>query len=70
MAKKTTIPAPPLVPGMLLTDKDVAAALRISRGQVWALVKNLTLEPPFKLSSRTTRWKSETVIAAIERVAT
>lgn len=55
-----------LQPGKLLTDRQIAAALGISRSHVWALVKAKKLPAPLKLSERTTRWRSDAIIATIE----
>ena len=68
MAKLPAPPALQIVPGTLLTDKEIAATLRVSRGQVWHLVKIGILAPPFKLSSRTTRWRSEAVIDILNKI--
>jgi predicted DNA-binding transcriptional regulator AlpA len=67
MAKLPAPPAHPLVPGTLLTDKEVAAIFRVSRGQVWHLVKEGILAPPFRLSSKTTRWRSEAIIDTLNK---
>ena len=53
----------PLVPGTLITDKTAAAALSISRSHFWDyLVKQKKLNP-VKLSPRTTRFRTDDVLA-------
>lgn len=54
-----------LTPGKLLTDRQIAAALEISRSHVWRLVKDKRLPAPLKLSMRTTRWRSDEIISII-----
>lgn len=51
----------------LLTDRQVAAILGVSRSQVWAKVKKGDWPPPLKLSDRVTRWKSTDIIDLINR---
>ena len=54
-----------LVPGTLVSDKIIAAALSISRSHLWGnLVKNGKLNP-VKLSQRTTRFRTDEAIALI-----
>lgn len=40
----------------LLTDKQVAASLNISRSHVWRLAKQGNLPAPIRIGGRTTRW--------------
>lgn len=52
-----------------LTDKEIAQALGISRMTVWRWAKAGRLPQPRKLGANTTRWDSNEVQAAIQKMA-
>lgn len=52
-----------------LTDKEVAAALGISRMSVWRWTKAGRLPQPRKIGVHTTRWDSQEVMEAIHKMA-
>ena len=52
-----------------LTDKEIAQALGVSRMTVWRWTKAGRLPQPRKIGERTTRWDSEEVMAAIQKIA-
>lgn len=54
-----------LVPGTLVSDKTAAAALSISRSHFWGTVVKSGKVPAVKLTQRTTRFRSDDVIALI-----
>jgi len=54
----------PLLPGLLVNDRTVAAVLGIGRTKVWAMAKDGTLSP-VRLGNRCTRFKTDDVIAVI-----
>ena len=56
-----------LIPGIYLSDKDLAGILSVSRGHIWEMVKNSDLPAPIKLSMKTTRWKSDSIIEKLNQ---
>jgi predicted DNA-binding transcriptional regulator AlpA len=57
----------PLVPGRLLRiSQIIPELLPVSRSHFWSGVKKGIYPKPFKLSPRTTVWRSEDIIALIE----
>ncbi len=50
---------------LLLTDKDVAEILSISRMHVWNCVRSGSLPKPYKFGN-CTRWKYSEIVEAIE----
>lgn len=58
-----------LIPGTLMTDKSIAAALAVSKTYVWEnLVKNKILTP-IRLTPKTTRFRADEAIALINKAA-
>lgn len=54
----------------LLTDKQVAGILGISKSGVWAKAKDeIGFPQPFKLSANVTRWKLSAIEAFIDMKA-
>ncbi len=62
-------PQPGLIPGTYLSDKNLAAILGICRSLVWVMTKRGELPPPVRLTAKTTRWSSDSVIEKLNRVA-
>jgi len=51
----------------LLTDRQVATLLNVSRSQVWAKAKTGEWPRPIKLSDRVTRWKASDILSLIKQ---
>ena len=47
----------------LLTDKDVASVLKLSRSSVWRLAKEGKLPKPIKIGGCSSRWKQSEIKA-------
>lgn len=60
---------PLLIPGNLLTDKNLATIFKVSRSHVWEMLKNGDIPAPIKLSTRTTRWKADAIIEKLNQAA-
>lgn len=60
---QTEIPTP----DYLLTDKQVAKLLGVSRSQVWAKAQSGEWPKPIKLSDRVTRWKTSAITSLINK---
>jgi excisionase family DNA binding protein len=50
----------------MLTDKEVAGVLKLSRSSVWRLAKLGKLPQPMKVGIRTARWKKSELKAWME----
>ena len=57
-----------LPPGVLATDKQCAGVLAISRAHFWKAPVGTGLVPPVRLSPRTTRFRSDDVLALMKPV--
>ena len=59
-------PSPTITP-LYLRDRDVAALASVSRSLVWRLTSEGLLPKPIRIpSTRSSRWRRDEVIAAIE----
>lgn len=52
-----------------LRDRDVAAALGISRQHVWRLVREGVLPRPLKIGARSSRFERDAVMLAIRKAS-
>lgn len=55
-------------PALLLSDDAAAALLGISRATFWRRVADGTFPQPIRIS-RSTRWRRDELIAALDRLA-
>ena len=53
----------------MLTDKEVANALKLSRSSVWRLAKAGKLPKPVKVGMNAARWKQSELKAWMEQAA-
>ena len=66
MAKVTFQPGLNMTePALLLSDRDVASLLGVSRASIWRRVADGTLPRPIKIGSAT-RWRRDELLAALD----
>ncbi len=66
--KQKTLQIEALPPGVLATDRQCAGMLGISRATFWSRFVGTGLIPAIRLTSRTTRFRTDDVLALMKPV--